>query len=279
MWPYVIREPIEIGTYGVMMALGFLTASWLLNRDLRRRHIDPGAGDMTIMIAIVLGVIGAKLAYLLTEAGGFTLKGFISGAGLTWHGGLILAAAGIIAYWIWKKYPMPVMLDAVAPLLASGYAFGRLGCLISGDGCYGLECDPNAPLSFLCMAFPNGIVPTKTGVIVWPTPLFEALSNFALFGVLWAIRKKFRRTGILFAIYMAWSGLSRFAIEFIRRSDDRPDRFLELRDAHLIALAQVVIAVAVFVWAMRRRQPEGQDFGVLPVAAAASKPSRKKHGR
>lgn len=279
MWPYVIREPIEIGTYGVMMAIGFLTASWLLNRDLRRRHIDPGAGDMTIMIAIVLGVIGAKLAYLLTEAEKFSIRDFISGSGLTWHGGLILAAAGIIAYWAWKKYPMPVMLDAVAPLLASGYAFGRLGCLISGDGCYGMPCDPNAPLSFLCMAFPNGIVPTAPGVIVWPTPLFEALSNFALFGVLWAIRKKFRRTGILFAIYMAWSGFSRFFIEFIRRSDDRPDRFLELRDAHLIALAQVVIAVIVLAWALNRFHPKDQEYGVLPAAAAPSKSTGKKRGR
>ncbi|HNZ03178.1 MAG TPA: prolipoprotein diacylglyceryl transferase [Myxococcota bacterium] len=280
MWPYVIREPIEIGTYGVMMAIGFLTASWLLNKDLRRRNIDPGVGDVTIMIAIVLGVIGAKLAYLLTEAQHFTFKDFISGAGLTWHGGLILAAAGIVAYWVWKKYPIPVMLDAVAPLLASGYAFGRLGCLISGDGCYGVECSPDAALGFLCMAFPNGIVPTDPGVLVWPTPLFEALSNFALFGLLWGIRKKIRRPAIIFSIYMAWSGFSRFAIEFIRRSDDRPYRFLELRDAHLIALAQVLIAVVILVWAMYRKAPLEFDFGVLPApAAGAEKASRKKKGR
>jgi len=279
MWPYVIREPIEIGTYGVMMAVGFLTSSWLLNKDLRRRHIDPGAGDMTIMIAIVLGVIGAKLAYLLTEADKFTFKDFVSGAGLTWHGGLILAAAGIIAYWIWKKFPMPVMLDAVAPLLASGYAFGRLGCLISGDGCYGIECVPGAAASFMCMAFPNGIVPTAPGVEVYPTPLFEALSNFALFGFLWAIRKRVRRTGVLFAIYMAGSGFSRFAIEFVRRSDDRPDRFLGLRDAHLIALAQVAIAVAVLAWAYWRSLPKEQEYGVVPASAAPAKAARKKQAR
>ncbi len=279
MWPYVIREPIEIGTYGVMMAIGFLTASWLLNKDLRRRNIDPGVGDMTIMIAIVLGVIGAKLAYLLTEAERFTFKDFISGAGLTWHGGLILAAAGIIGYWLWKKYPMAVMLDAVAPFLASGYAFGRLGCLISGDGCYGIECVPGAAASFLCMAFPNGIVPTAPGVIVYPTPLFEALSNFALFALLWSLRKKFRRPGVLFSIYMAWSGLSRFAIEFIRRSDDRPDRFLGLRDAHLIALAQVLIALAVLAWVMYRNLPREQEFGVMPAPAVAQKPPKKKRAR
>lgn len=274
MWPYVIREPIEIGTYGVMMAVGFLTASWWLGRDLRRRNIDPAVGDMTIMIAIVLGVIGSKLAYLLTEADSFSLKDFVSGAGLTWHGGLILAAAGIIGYWLSKKFPLPVMLDTVSPMLASGYAFGRLGCLISGDGCYGVTCQPSSWDHFMCMAFPNGIVPTAPGVVVHPTPLYEAVSNFILAGILWKLRRKFKRPGILFAIYLAWSGFSRFLVEFIRRSDGRPDRLLGLRDAHLIALLQVVLALVVLGWAMYRSLPASQEYGVLP--AAAPKPVRKK---
>jgi phosphatidylglycerol:prolipoprotein diacylglycerol transferase len=259
-----------------MMAIGFLTASWWLGRDLRRRNIDPGVGDMTIMLAIILGVIGSKLAYLLTEAETFTARDFISGAGLTWHGGLILAAAGIIGYWMLKKLPMTVMLDAVAPWLATGYAFGRLGCLISGDGCYGLPCTPSSFDSFMCMAFPNGIVPTAPGVLVHPTPLYEAISNFVLAGVLVALRRKFRKPGFIFAIYLAWAGFSRFFIEFVRRADDRPDRLLGLRDAHWIALLQVALGVAVVLWVMLRKVPKDQEYGVLPAPAA---PTPKKKAK
>lgn len=277
MWPYVIREPIEIGTYGVMMAIGFLTGSWWLGIELRRRRIDPAVGDITVMMAIVLGVVGSKLAYLLTEAETFTFKDFVSGAGLTWHGGLILAAAGIIGYWLAKKYPLPVMLDAVSPMLASGYAFGRLGCLISGDGCYGIPCTPTSLDRFMCMGFPNGIVPTPPGVVVHPTPMYESISNFILAGILWSLRKKFKRPGILFAIYLAWSGLSRFFVEFIRRSDGRPDRLLGLRDAHWIALLQVALALVVVAWAMYRTLPATQEYGIMPASKAPGK--KKKSSR
>jgi len=142
-----------------------------------------------------------------------------------------------------------------------------------------MECVPGALDSFMCMAFPNGIVPTAPGVLVHPTPLYEAMSNFILFGVLWAIRKKFKRPGILFAIYLAWSGLSRFAIEFIRRADGRPDRFLGLRDAHLIALAQVVLALIVLAWAVYRNLPRNQEYGILPAQTVPEKAAKKKHGK
>ena len=151
-----------------------------------------------------------------------------------------------------------------------------LGCLISGDGCYGLPCTPLSFDSFMCMAFPNGIVPTAPGVLVHPTPLHEAISNFVLAGVLVALRRKFREPGVLFAIYLAWAGFSRFFIEFIRRADDRPDRLLGLRDAHWIALLQVALGVAVVLWVMLRKVPKDQEYGVLPAPAA---PTPKKKAK
>lgn len=270
---------LKIGSYGVMMALGFLTALWLLARDLRRRNLPPAYAETVVFLAIVGGVLGSKLAYLWTEAEHFEWGDLLSGSGLTWHGGLILAATMIIVWFRIRRLPVPVMLDAVAPMLASGYAFGRLGCQVSGDGCYGLPCSPESWDRIFCMAYPHGIVPTT--VEVHPTPLYEAFVNFALFGVLWKLRTRIRHPGVLFAIYLAVSGLSRFAVEFIRRADGRPDRFLELRDAHLVALAQLVLALALGLWWWYRRGRGVPDYGVMPapVAAGAQPEEARAHRR
>ncbi|HOE82709.1 MAG TPA: prolipoprotein diacylglyceryl transferase [Myxococcota bacterium] len=284
MWPYVIQQPFQVGTYGVMMAVGFLTAFWLLVRELRRRNIDVKVAEITIFLGILGGVVGAKLAYMLTEADEFVWRDLFSGSGLTWHGGLILAAVFIIVYFAAKRLPMLVMLDAVAPMLASGYAFGRIGCQLAGDGDVGIPCVPGSFADNFCMTYPRGIVPSScevggrfyevcpanamdpTWLPVHPTPIYESLTNFALFGLLWAIRRKFRRPGFLFAIYLVIAGFLRFGIEFIRVSEGRPDRFLGLRDAQLIALGEVLLGLIIAAWTYFRTVPKNQEYGILKPA-------------
>jgi len=282
MWPYVIEHPIRIGTYGVMMAIGFLTALWLLQKDLARRNIPPKFGENIIFLGIVFGVLGAKLAYIFTEAETVSLRDFFSGAGLTWHGGLILAAIAIIVYFVRKKIPVLVGTDAVAPMLASGYAFGRIGCQLAGDGDYGVACGDFVDKAscwivngyhqgfevclakvrpFFCMSYPDGIVPTNE--LVHPTPVYESLSNFLLFALLWALRKRFKRPGILFSIYLIGAGFLRFFVEFIRQPEGRPERFLGLRDAQLVALASVLLGLVIVIYALLKRVPEGQEYGIL----------------
>lgn len=300
MWPYVIEHPIRIGTYGVMMAIGFLTALKILSHEHRRRGIDPKFAENTIFLGIVGGVVGAKLAYMFTEAQSVSWKDFFSGAGLTWHGGLILAATLIIGYYRIKRLPVLVMVDAVAPTLATGYAFGRIGCQLAGDGDYGLPCGDfvdrascwlvsmyergfefcwatTRPL--FCMSYPDGIVPTEE--LVHPTPVYETISNFLLFGVLWGVRKRIRHPGVLFGLYFVGAGMLRFLIELIRQPEGRPDRFLGLRDAQIVALASVLGGLVLVSIASWRRVPEGQEYGVLRegVLASPPEPARKPRRR
>ncbi|NOZ02763.1 MAG: prolipoprotein diacylglyceryl transferase [Deltaproteobacteria bacterium] len=295
MWPYVIESPLRIGTYGVMMAIGFLTALWLLTREHIRRNIDPKHAETTVFLAIIFGVVGAKLAYMFTEADSVSWKDFFSGAGLTWHGGLILAIVAIVTYYIVKKLPLAIMFDALAPMLATGYAFGRIGCQLSGDGDYGVPCGDlvNRAQCWLvgmyekgfevclthkyptfCMSYPDGIVPTNQ--LVFPTPVYESLMNFALFGLLWSIRKRIRHPGVLFSIYLICAGIMRFAIEFIRQDEGRPYRFWDLRDAHLVALASVAVGIGLWVFAMVRKIPKGMEYGILPKPAPAKAGKSKK---
>ncbi len=263
MWPYVIQSPIRIGTYGVMMATGFLTAYYLLRSEFQRRHIGTDSdADWIIFIGMIAGVIGAKLAYLLTEAHEFSLKAFFSGAGLTWHGGLILAALSIFGYILAKKMPFWVALDAIAPELATGYGFGRIGCQLAGDGDYGLHCAAHLPWP-LCMSYPHGVVPTMD--LVYATPMYETLGSFVLFGVLWALRKRIKHPGVLFGIYLVFAGLMRFAVEFIRQTENRPYRFWGLRDAQIVALSETIVGLALWAYMAYRNVPRDLEYGVIPL--------------
>jgi phosphatidylglycerol---prolipoprotein diacylglyceryl transferase len=275
VWPWIIEHPFRIGSYGLMMAVGFLTSWVLLAKDLRRRGLDPSLAEGTIFLGVLAGLLGAKLAYLWTEAPAWEWSELWSGSGLTWHGGLILAALLITAYYLWHRLPLGVMADAVAPLLASGYAFGRIGCQLAGDGDYGVACAAGWWRDHVCMAYPNGIVPSPCEVagryhevcpitpadVAWlpvhPTPVYEALGGFALFAVLWGLRKHVRRPGMLFAAWGILAGLSRFAVEFIRLSEDRPDRWLGLRDAQWVALGMVALGLVVAGIVTVRGRPSG----------------------
>ncbi len=277
MWPYVIEHPIPIGTYGVMMAVGFLVGYWLMVKEFRRRNVPVEMAETTVLICIITGILGSKLAYLLTEAETWSWQDLLSGSGLTWHGGFILAAVSAIIYWRRRKMPLLVMLDSLAPMLATGYAAGRVGCHLAGDGDYGIPCNVTDIDYSWCMSYPNGIIPTTD--LVHPTPVYEVLSNLLLFALLWGLRKRIRHPGILFGIYCIGSGVLRFFVEFIRQSEGRPDRFLNLRDAQLVALATVIVGIVFWVVGRVRPIPVGQEYGVLTVTQAPPRPARKARKR
>jgi phosphatidylglycerol:prolipoprotein diacylglycerol transferase len=133
------------------------------------------------------------------------------------------------------------MLDLAAPGLAIGYAVGRIGCQLSGDGDYGIPWD--GPWA---MAYPDGVVPTE--VEVHPTPIYETLALGIATYVLWRLRDRLR-PGLLFAVYLVIAGSERFLIEFIRRNEDVA---IGLTQAQLLSLAMAIAGVAWLVAAARR---------------------------
>ena len=156
-----------------------------------------------------------------------------------------LMAIGVVLWAWWRKFLNLTLLDLAAPALAAGYAVGRIGCQLSGDGDYGKPYD-----GFLAMGYPDGTVPTPPGVTVWPTPIFETIIMFAVAAVLWKFRERFR-LGILFAIYLICAGLERFFIEFLRTNVDVA---LGLTAAQLESLGMVIAGV---VWMVVVKQRYG----------------------
>ena len=114
----------------------------------------------------------------------------------------------------WRDALELAMLDMCATALALGYAIGRIGCQVSGDGDYGIR--SKLPWA---MGYPHGTVPTPPGVAVQPTPIYETVTMGLVAFLLWRLRDRVR-PGVVFALYCVLSGLERFLVEFVRRNQE-----------------------------------------------------------
>ena len=250
--------PFTVYSYGLMLGIGFLVASVILTRELHRKGFDPNMGSTITLFAIVFGIAGSKILYLL-ESWKYFVKDPIgmtfSPGGLTWYGGFILATIAIMLYVRRKKVPFLKICDAAAPALMLGYGIARIGCHLAGDGDYGMPTDlPWAsvysngtyPPSYAFREFPeivkkygvNGVVPDT--LPVHPTPVYEFLLGVVIFYVLWKLRKKYNVDGKLFMVYLILASVSRFFVEFIRLN---ARVLFGLSEAQIVSL--VIIALAV----------------------------------
>ena len=149
--PFVGGAPIY--GYGLMMVIGFFAAMELAKFLARRSKIDPELFANAALIALVAGVVGARLSHVLENIYDYTRSDLsigqnlwnainIRSGGLTYYGGFLLAFPAVLAYGWYKKVPLRVGMDIVAPCLMIGLGVGRIGCYLNGC-CYGAE--TNAP--------------------------------------------------------------------------------------------------------------------------------------
>ncbi|MBM3264115.1 MAG: prolipoprotein diacylglyceryl transferase [candidate division Zixibacteria bacterium] len=239
MYPYLTIGPARIPSFGLMLVIAFLGAMWVLRRELKRQSLDPILSESLAIAAMAGGLIGAK-AYYVLETFPLSLDDpldfLFSGAGFTFYGGLIGGAAGVIFVIRHRALPLWSVLDAVALTLPLGYAVGRIGCQLAGDGDYG------TPTHLAWgMAYPDGLIPTLERV--HPTPVYEASASLAVFGTLLTFRARLAGTGRLLGLYLLLAGPARFFVEFIRSN---PKMVFGLTDAQLISAVMTCVGVALF---------------------------------
>jgi phosphatidylglycerol:prolipoprotein diacylglycerol transferase len=258
MKPEINLIGISIKTFGVMFALGFLACGAVVARRLREMERPVDWSYEIVFAALLGGVIGARGYYLIQNYDSVKhdlLGSIFSGSGLVWYGGAIGGAIGVIAWMRWRDALELRMFDMCATALALGYAIGRIGCQVSGDGDYGIR--SSLPWA---MGYPHGTVPTPPGVTVQPTPIYETVTMCLLAYGLWRLRDRVR-PGVIFALYLAGSGLERFLVEFIRRNKDV---LLGLTGPQLESVALCVIGVSWLALLARR----GGGLSALRVASA-----------
>jgi phosphatidylglycerol---prolipoprotein diacylglyceryl transferase len=206
---------LSIKTFGVMFALGFLGAGAVLARRLREQDRPVDWAYEMIFFALIGGLVGSRLYYLIQHPDQFRedpLGSTFGGTGLVWYGGAIGGAVAVVL-WARRRGMLHLgLLDLCAVPLALGYAIGRIGCQVSGDGDYGQPSD--VPWA---MAYPDGTVPTTEKV--HPTPIYETLAMGLIAWALWRYRDRVQ-AGILFAWYLVLSGVERLLVEFLRRNDE-----------------------------------------------------------
>jgi phosphatidylglycerol---prolipoprotein diacylglyceryl transferase len=240
MYPDLHIGPVTIHTFGLMFALAFLAAGAVVGRRLTEIGKPVDWAYEIIFAGLLGGVVGSRLYYIV-QNNAYDSSQIFSGSGLVWYGGAIGGALGVLAWAWYRGFLGFALLDLCAPALALGYAIGRIGCQLSGDGDYGKAW--NGPWA---MAYPDGTVPTTHEV--HPTPIYETLAMGIGALILWTLRDRFR-TGVLFAIYLLYGGTERFLVEFIRRNDHV---FAGLTTAQLESLG-MMIAGAVWIGVVSRR--------------------------
>ena len=268
--------PLPIATFGLMVAAAMLAGAACLRTELRRLHQEGRLGmarrkttdakgtitfielapeeivsnlTMTVMIA---GIIGARVFHILEHLDAFKLAPLdmiFSRSGLSVFGGLIFGTiAGIIFIRRWNLPARP-LLDAVSPSLMLGYAIGRIGCQISGDGDWGSRANmalkPDwLPSWFWAQTYDNNIYGELLAAPgVYPTPIYETAMALLCFGLLWALRKHAFKAGWLFSVYLLLAGAERLLIEQIRVNPVFDIAGMAATQAEMIAIGMIVAGI------------------------------------
>ncbi len=236
MHPEIDLGPLTLQTFGICFALAFIAAGALIGKRLVELHKPVDWAYEIGFSGLIGGMVGSRVDYIVSnydDVSDDLLGNLFSGSGLVWYGGLIGGAIGVLLWAYFRGYLGVALLDLVAPALALGYAVGRVGCQLSGDGDYGEPWD--GPWA---MSYPDGTVPTTDDV--HPTPVYETIAMGLVALGLWRLRDRLTG-GRLFALYLVLAGLERFLVEFIRRNEDVA---LGLTQAQLISVAMVLAGSA-----------------------------------
>jgi phosphatidylglycerol:prolipoprotein diacylglycerol transferase len=251
-WDWVIG-PIPIRLYGLMIGLGFVVGISLAARQARKEGVNPDRILDLGVYMLLTAIVGSRLLFVLTNLHEFAdnpLDAFaIWKGGLVFYGGLLAAVP--VGIWYVKRHNLPVWksADIMAPSIAIGQAFGRLGCFFAGC-CFGSPCGGSA-----CIVFNDPLSLAPLGVPIYPTQLMESGGTFLIFCMLLFLRPSKKFDGQLFWIYALSYAILRFCIEFFRGDELRGLYFGgAISTSQLIAIGMFALS-GFMLWKLRSAAP------------------------
>ena len=244
MHPVLLQAgSLKIYAYGVFVAVGFLAAIWVAGREIARQGIDREKFyDMGFWV-VLSAIAGARLFHVLVYWRQYApdpveiLK--LWNGGLVFYGGFLAAVAACLLYLRRNRIPFLPVADASAVAIPLGLAFGRLGCTMAGC-CFG---KPSTLPWAVTFSDPASLAPLH--VPLHPTQIYESMAGFAIFGILYATRDRFRTPGARFWTMLILYGAARSFLEIFR---DDPRGFLgPLSESQVVSAVLIVYAVASLV--------------------------------
>jgi phosphatidylglycerol:prolipoprotein diacylglycerol transferase len=261
--------PLTVYSFGLMMALGFLAADYVIRLECVRRGYDPEYSSSIVIAAAVMGLVGSRLYAILDDLPTYLADPktmIFSGSGFVFYGGMIGGLLGAYLVSRWYRIGFAATIDMCAPALAIGQAIGRMGCQLAGDGDWGLV--SNVPWA---MAYPRAIVGWNSqtvlklddhyqlvsgffpGVRVHPAPVYETILYLGVFTILWSMRKTSYPPGRIMYWYLLLGGAARFIVEFWRIN---PRVFYMFSEAQLIAFAMMILGSVALILTNGKAQAE-----------------------
>jgi len=223
-------HPLEIASYGTMVAIGALVGIYIASVRARRVGVNPNTILDLSLVVIITGLLGARLFFFLfddwaelTSSGlAAGIKMFINfpSGGLSFFGALALGIPAGLIFLRLREKNIWLVADVAMPSIALGVAFARIGCYLNGC-CFGKVCASSFPLA---QEFPLKSIPTEYHMAhghawpmtVYPTQFISSLYAFLIFVVLSFAFSRRRFDGQVFCLFGILYGLCRCGIEFLR---------------------------------------------------------------
>lgn len=239
--------------YGFFVALGFLAGILVTSKLAKKRGLDSELVVSAALYTALVGLAGAKLALIIQDFGYYSQHpgelfsmSLVQSAGI-FYGGVLAGLAFFVWYMRKNGLPFATSADCLAPGLAIGHAFGRIGCLFGGC-CFGEACARPWAITYTdttVREFSN--VPLF--VPLHPTPVYESVTEFAIFFLLIALFGKLRTPGRILGLFLVLSSAGRFIVEFFRAHDVANPAGTALSTPQWTALA----LIALGTWFLKRR--------------------------
>jgi phosphatidylglycerol:prolipoprotein diacylglycerol transferase len=261
---------LPIPVFGAVVAIAIVLATGVARREAHRQELlgrlpastSAIVGDLAL-VSVIAGMVGARVFHILDHPSRFVddpAAMVFTRAGFSIYGGLCFGMLAGALFLRRRSVPIVPMLDAVAPSMMLGYAIGRLGCQLAGDGDWGIAADAALKPGWLpewlwAQTYEGniaGVVIRSPGV--YPTPLYESAMALAIFAVLWSLRSGANRAGYLFSMYLLLAGFERLLIEKIRVNVEHELLGVSLTQAEAISLLLIVAGFVGVLATLRTRR-------------------------
>lgn len=262
--------PLAIRWYGLMYAVGIVAGLYVAIPFATKRGLPEDDIWTVFWPAVFAGVVGARLYFVIQQP----IEPYLQEPWrivATWEGGMAFFGAiiGVVlamAVVCWRsKINFWKMLDAGALFAVVGQGFGRIGNIVNGD-IVGYPTDGTWGVIY---AHPGSFVADRT-IAYQPAAVYELFFNVALFAILWTVRGRLRKPGLLFALYLTCYSVGQFLLFFLR---DNEVVAFGLKQAQLTAVVALAVALALWWWRLRQGAPGTETTALNPADSGQDAPA------